>query len=617
MKLSLIFCAALIVSLSTTLVSASDRPEWTQKRPKDTADSKFYVGRSSEAPNEQQGFSSAVSDAIDQARLENFGAIVTGDHDSYESLTKTESIKRTQEHLRSVRLNGFERDGEYIEERPDGRINTWVLFKYGKADITQEKARLASEKNETKAVIFSQQGDPTEGVKGTVKISSLPNGASVLIDGRGWGLTPVQVNGQLSPGLHTLSLSHPSFEEVDEQFIVTPGKTVKLEKVLMKASGSLRVASEPPGAVVLVDGKPEGPTPTHEIKVEAGTKVRVELLHPEAERFSQEVEVGKHDTKNLNINLPLKPSHLALITTPPGTSVRVDGRAILNSGRSPVITPIAELAIEAGNHDISFEKDGYRPETINVSLRGGERRTIASIKLITVSEVEEKQTKAVEAARIEQLRSESSPWILSGYLGGAWPTVNTGPAASSESFGLSIEKWFGRFGLHLESGVNSSGSTDTVKFIGRNSNNNSFIADTAKDTAFPYEGSGYELGFGIPVAFARGTSRIDGTEKSLKYLCFVSPEAGLFRQRLVGLPVAGKDTREAQFYLDHGIYPDSIANAADITLSQQWVGLKLGADFSLERSPIGLLIQMNARRYSGGGLTAISLGGSGGILWRF
>ena len=86
-----------------------------------------------------------------------------------------------------------------------------------------------------------------------------------LIDGNYRGETASTIGG-LSPGTHTLSLRKAGYHDASSTISITPGsvtsRSITLQKYQPKpAVGSIEVISDPPGALIYLDGNFQGTTP--------------------------------------------------------------------------------------------------------------------------------------------------------------------------------------------------------------------------------------------------------------------------------------------------------------------------------------------------------------------
>jgi hypothetical protein len=92
---------------------------------------------------------------------------------------------------------------------------------------------------------------------GTVTITSEPDGAEVLIDGKRRGVTPLEVS---LAGAHKIEVAGPSSSE-DRDVTVEFGEPQTVHVVLVARTGTLVVTSNVEGAQVVVDGNLVGVTP--------------------------------------------------------------------------------------------------------------------------------------------------------------------------------------------------------------------------------------------------------------------------------------------------------------------------------------------------------------------
>ena len=133
------------------------------------------------------------------------------------------------------------------------------------------------------------RAEPPAPVLGRLLVRSTPAGATVRIDGRSRGRTPLTVR-DLPLGSHTVIVSRPGYEPERRTLDLTRDDAARsLEVSLREAApvrqpeptaftGSMRVESRPSGARVVVDGKEAGRTPVTLSTVRAGSHVvRIEM----------------------------------------------------------------------------------------------------------------------------------------------------------------------------------------------------------------------------------------------------------------------------------------------------------------------------------------------------
>jgi hypothetical protein len=173
-----------------------------------------------------------------------------------------------------------------------------------------------------------------------VTIVSDPAGASVIIDGRGRGLTPLEVS-DLSAGRHELVLSRDGYRDYNTSFTVS------------SQSGTIVVTSDPVGADVLLDGQSRGRT------VEGGLALsRVPFgSHSVTAQLSGYRDVTKtlelHSTGPVAMNFRLGWGRgaLSVQSAPAGALVRAENRSL---GTTPFVTELAP-----NRYLLSVTRPGY------------------------------------------------------------------------------------------------------------------------------------------------------------------------------------------------------------------------------------------------------------------
>jgi serine/threonine protein kinase len=109
---------------------------------------------------------------------------------------------------------------------------------------------------------------PTRGRRGPVRgapavvpsqlsVSSTPEGAQVSFDGSALCETPCTLTG-IAPGQHTVSVHKAGFSAATRNLAMLSGTNSSVSLELSPLGASLSVASTPPGAVILINGKDTG-----------------------------------------------------------------------------------------------------------------------------------------------------------------------------------------------------------------------------------------------------------------------------------------------------------------------------------------------------------------------
>ena len=176
-----------------------------------------------------------------------------------------------------------------------------------------------------------------------LNITSEPPGVPVLVDGMLAGPAPVTV--RVPAGLHHVEVRHKSGSK-SQSVTVARGSQ---QRVVISYPAMLELTGAPEGASVAIDGEPRGSLPfkgevspgQHEIFVQA------EGHSPRSLRVSLLPGTTTHE----KVTLALQPSRLKVESTPPGATVKVDGKSV-------GVTPF-EGDVTTGPHTLEVELAGH------------------------------------------------------------------------------------------------------------------------------------------------------------------------------------------------------------------------------------------------------------------
>jgi formylglycine-generating enzyme required for sulfatase activity len=194
-----------------------------------------------------------------------------------------------------------------------------------------------------------------------VSLSSTPAGATVKVDGRPLGKTPVEL--ELAAGAHDIEISLDRFKSWRGRVEVGAGQPVTLPEVRLEpADGRLAIRSRPAGASVLVDGRYVGQTPV-EVEVGPGKEHEIQLTKSGFEPASRKAAVAGGEVKGLEVLLTAQEGVVHFKVEPADAELFVNGAG---RGRVP-----AELRLPAVEHDIEIRKEGLEPFRARVLPRPG------------------------------------------------------------------------------------------------------------------------------------------------------------------------------------------------------------------------------------------------------
>ncbi len=156
------------------------------------------------------------------------------------------------------------------------------------------------------------------------------------------------------------------------------------------STGSLRVATQPEGARVLVDGDSRGSSPLVLEALPLGTyRVRIERSGFEPEELEAAITV---EAPLASLDVALRPQIAAAPSAPRPALFRVrsepSGARVAIDGKDVGVTPIERLQVDAGARVVRVLQDGYLPWEDTFRARAGRTETIDAILTARASEPE-------------------------------------------------------------------------------------------------------------------------------------------------------------------------------------------------------------------------------------
>lgn len=206
---------------------------------------------------------------------------------------------------------------------------------------------------------------------GRLSISSDPAGATVILDGKRRGETPIEKL-QLSAGEHVVAVEKARHLPHHQTLQITGRNiTQQLHLELQPAWANVSVSSKPDGAQILVDGAPRGNTPLT-LQLLQGQR-QLTLRAPGYAQLQKNLVVQAGTAQHLD-SIILQPAagNLALSSTPGGANVTLDGEF---QGQTPLL-----LELSPGTEQqLAVFKPGYRRHVESLTATAGSRqeRTIA------------------------------------------------------------------------------------------------------------------------------------------------------------------------------------------------------------------------------------------------
>ena len=209
---------------------------------------------------------------------------------------------------------------------------------------------------------------------GSLGVGSVPDGATILIDGVPFDQRTPAVIPQLVVGTHTVQLRRKGFEDWSQAVVVTQSRAMAIQARLAPSRdslGTLAVQSQPPRAAIFLDGAPTGKvTPERLTDIPPGSH-RVELLLEGFRPWRGTAVVREGHIENLLVSLRHLPAQeiggARIETDPPGACVKLNGVALRQR------TPVDLAWLAPGAYQLVITRPESRPWEGELTVLPGER----------------------------------------------------------------------------------------------------------------------------------------------------------------------------------------------------------------------------------------------------
>ena len=148
-----------------------------------------------------------------------------------------------------------------LNDSPVGDTPYHARLEQGKYKVTVVKAGYSIFEqtvlvNWDREAVVSAKMEP---LPGNLNLTTVPSGASVSINGKDYGSTPLKVSA-LPRGRYKVEFRKAGFDPVSIEIDLAGGQTVERNLVLNSSTGQLDFVTYPPGVTVYLDGRLKGAT---------------------------------------------------------------------------------------------------------------------------------------------------------------------------------------------------------------------------------------------------------------------------------------------------------------------------------------------------------------------
>jgi formylglycine-generating enzyme required for sulfatase activity len=241
---------------------------------------------------------------------------------------------------------------------------------------------------------------------GLVTLTTEPEAtARVLLDGMPLGETPIK-DAEITPGVHRLELSADRFlPQVVEIDVRGAAEQQSVVAKLTPNWAPVSLATQPPGATVLVDGADVGVTPL-EMQITAGER-QIEARLSGYNAWTNKVIVSAGTPLQLpDVKLALADGRVDIVSNPAEANVSIDGEF---RGRSPLTVKLTP----GKAHELTLTKPGYETATRSLSIAADSGRKLAIDLVAQYGEVQVESTPVGADVWVDGERRAATPVTLS------------------------------------------------------------------------------------------------------------------------------------------------------------------------------------------------------------
>ncbi len=209
---------------------------------------------------------------------------------------------------------------------------------------------------------------------GSLIVKTDPDGATIFVDGKNYGLTPIEIK-DFEIGEHEIVISKEGYAQIIKKIEI--GKeTVTIEEILTKAISEIFINTNPKGAKVIINGKEMGVTPLTLKDINPGRYI-ITFKALGYEEMTKSIEV-KEGLNAFNFEMVQLNHALIVESKPTGAKIYLDD---VFKGTTPL--EIKNLTPEK-KYRLKVEVEGYLPFLTEVTIPKDGSIFLPVIKLVKI-----------------------------------------------------------------------------------------------------------------------------------------------------------------------------------------------------------------------------------------
>ena len=209
---------------------------------------------------------------------------------------------------------------------------------------------------------------------GSLIVKTDPDGATVFVDGKNYGLTPIEIK-DLEIGDHEIVISKEGYAQIIKKIDIRK-ETVTIEEILIEAISEIFINTNPKGAKVIINGKEMGVTPLTLKDINPGRYI-ITFKAIGYEEMTKSIEV-KEGLNAFNFEMVQLNHALIVESEPTGAKIYLDD---FFKGTTPI--EIKNLTPEK-KYRLKVEVEGYLPFLTEVTMPKDGSIFLPVIKLVKI-----------------------------------------------------------------------------------------------------------------------------------------------------------------------------------------------------------------------------------------
>ncbi len=209
---------------------------------------------------------------------------------------------------------------------------------------------------------------------GSLIVKTDPDGATVFVDGKNYGLTPIEIK-DLEIGDHEIVISKEGYAQIIKKIDIRK-ETVTIEEILIEAISEIFINTNPKGAKVIINGKEMGVTPLTLKDINPGRYI-ITFKAIGYEEMTKSIEV-KEGLNAFNFEMVQINHALIVESEPTGAKIYLDD---FFKGTTPI--EIKNLTPEK-KYRLKVEVEGYLPFLTEVTMPKDGSIFLPIIKLVKI-----------------------------------------------------------------------------------------------------------------------------------------------------------------------------------------------------------------------------------------